>query len=497
MRRFFVLLSVVVVILETGRALACTALCISNKKQIVVAKSYDFHVGHGLLVENRRGVIKEAAIPGEGKPLRWESRYASLTFNQYGREFPLGGMNEKGLVIEILWLNETLHPPLKPNRDTINELQFIQYLLDRTANLKEAIREIRRIQISKVYGDVHYFMCDRGGACATVAHLNGKLVIHAGNRLPVRAITNNTYADSIRHRTKWLKTIRKKSKRGDHDGLPQDTGSLSRFLRAAHAASRKYPPKTDLVAEAFAVLDSVLMGDYSKWQIVYEPRLGRVHFRRPGDKKSSVVTLSAQNCNVPVRAMDLLGSVGGTTGSLGPYTPELNNRLVKRSFERLGVKLPQAMIRDVKRYPARTICKVGEKNKTSRETSEPEPDPRIPAVLAVLDGYKTAMNERNAAALGALIHPDYGEPGEKVSADYATGRSDFVRRAEGMFRGLKSISVAMKDPKVVFKGENEAVVDVFVSTVFTLKSGRPQRLSNTTRFVLRRSKGRWLFVSGL
>lgn len=34
------------------------------------------------------------------------SKYGSITFNQYRKEFPIGGMNEKGLVIEALWLNE-------------------------------------------------------------------------------------------------------------------------------------------------------------------------------------------------------------------------------------------------------------------------------------------------------------------------------------------------------------------------------------------------------
>jgi penicillin V acylase-like amidase (Ntn superfamily) len=27
-----------------------------------------------------------------------------VTFNQYGRNFPSGGMNEAGLVIELMWL---------------------------------------------------------------------------------------------------------------------------------------------------------------------------------------------------------------------------------------------------------------------------------------------------------------------------------------------------------------------------------------------------------
>ena len=35
---------------------------------------------------------------------QWQSKYASVTFNQYGVELPTGGINEKGLVVEIMGL---------------------------------------------------------------------------------------------------------------------------------------------------------------------------------------------------------------------------------------------------------------------------------------------------------------------------------------------------------------------------------------------------------
>lgn len=34
--------------------------------------------------------------------LGWTSRYASVTFNQWGREFPMDGMNEAGLVVALV-----------------------------------------------------------------------------------------------------------------------------------------------------------------------------------------------------------------------------------------------------------------------------------------------------------------------------------------------------------------------------------------------------------
>ena len=80
-----------------GQADACTAFCIKDSNNLLVAKNLDWPVGDGLILVNKRGLFKEAYISGS-KRISWTSRYGSITFNQFGKEFPLGGMNEKGLV---------------------------------------------------------------------------------------------------------------------------------------------------------------------------------------------------------------------------------------------------------------------------------------------------------------------------------------------------------------------------------------------------------------
>ena len=45
-----------------------------------------------------------------GGTISWTSKFGNVTFNQYGKEFPTGGMNENGLVIELMWLNEARYP---------------------------------------------------------------------------------------------------------------------------------------------------------------------------------------------------------------------------------------------------------------------------------------------------------------------------------------------------------------------------------------------------
>ena len=40
----------------------------------------------------------------------WTAQYGSITFNQYGRELPTGGINEAGLVVESMALSEARYP---------------------------------------------------------------------------------------------------------------------------------------------------------------------------------------------------------------------------------------------------------------------------------------------------------------------------------------------------------------------------------------------------
>lgn len=344
-------LVVLAVLRPAPAARACTTVCMSRGKQVIVAKSYDFHVAHGLAVLNKRGVGKQSlTLTAKEKPARWVSKYGSVTFNQYGRELPLGGMNEKGLVVEIMWLNSTVHPPLDPERETINELQLIQYLLDTCATVKQALAALKPLQITRVHAKVHYMICDVRGRCATLEHLDGKRVIHAGRTLPVRVLTNNPYSESVRA----LRRHRGKK------ALPQGRASLARFVRAAtHGRGFRKISKVHDVTRAFHILEDVQQGDFTKWQIVYEPTAGRVHFRGgSGDKQHTTVDLRRQEhgCEATVQVMDMLGTLDGKKGAVVPYSFELNRKLVLRSFKKLGARFPAPVLEQVARLPQSMPC---------------------------------------------------------------------------------------------------------------------------------------------
>ena len=89
---------------------ACTTFVLRSESQLLYGRSLDWLSGVGMVVVNKRDVARTALISPPGPPARWVSRYGSVTFNQVGRGLPYGGMNEVGLVVENMWLEETEYP---------------------------------------------------------------------------------------------------------------------------------------------------------------------------------------------------------------------------------------------------------------------------------------------------------------------------------------------------------------------------------------------------
>jgi hypothetical protein len=154
-----------------------------------------------------------------------------VTFNQYGREFPAGGMNDAGLVVEIMWLesSEYERPDARP---TLNELQWIQYQLDRFATVDEVEAHAAELRVSRVNGKVHYLACDRGGHCAAFGIRPAAVTLGAR--------VDEPYAESVAWAAK--------------QGRPP-TGVRVRSARRACAAM---PPSGDPVTAASGV-DGVLV----------------------------------------------------------------------------------------------------------------------------------------------------------------------------------------------------------------------------------------------
>jgi len=110
MKKQIILLIVFIITLNINAIQACTAFLLKHNDSYVVGLNFDFESNQGMLMINPRGLQKTALPFAFEKSATWISKYGSLTFNFIGREEPMEGINEKGLVIAALFLPETQLP---------------------------------------------------------------------------------------------------------------------------------------------------------------------------------------------------------------------------------------------------------------------------------------------------------------------------------------------------------------------------------------------------
>ena len=130
--------AVIICFLALQHIIACTTFFINKNGQLIFGRNYDWVSGTGMICTNLKGLSKTSLKTTGGNTINWVSKYGSITFNQYGKEFPTGGMNEKGLVVELMWADGSQYPAAD-SRPVLGVLQWIQYQLDNNATIEEVI----------------------------------------------------------------------------------------------------------------------------------------------------------------------------------------------------------------------------------------------------------------------------------------------------------------------------------------------------------------------
>jgi choloylglycine hydrolase len=315
----------------------------------VFGKDYDWNTGAGLVTINPRALEKSAVTTSSAEtPATWTAKFGSITFNQYGVEMPNGGLNEKGLAIEIMWLASTQYPPAD-RRPVVNELQWIQRALDLFATVDELALDAPKIRVSKVYANVHYLACDARSDCASFEYLDGQLVITRGSSMPGKALANDTYADSAR----YLATF---TGFGGTADLPSSTSSLDRFARASILAQAT--SGTTVPESAFTILESVASWS-TVWSIVYASTTGTAYFRTAAVPNVKSTSLSAFSLACGTRKvldidMDASGDVGA---SFADYSQAANRQLLTRSMADMDLqRFPAGFVDLLVAYPDSLHC---------------------------------------------------------------------------------------------------------------------------------------------
>lgn len=353
MKKKFYLLFILIGSLFHFSIFACTSFSLSDHSTKIVGKSFDWYQDYANIYSNLRGQEKVAFVADPRfAPTSWKSRFGSLTMNQYGRELPLGGINESGLVIEGLWLNNSGYPAIT-NEETLNELQWVQYQLDLSETVSEVVESFKRLKIASAYANLHYFVCDATGDCAIIEFIDGKVVIHRESEFPV--ITNNTFEKSLEYLKQFVDF-------GGTKKVRSSRWSLDRFVRAS-VGVKNFIPGEDDIGYAFKVLDSVSQKSLfstSQLNTVYD-QLGKVFYFR-SRQFSEIKKMDLSDFNFSCKAPALVLAVNQNlpkevSKNFVPYTREINKELIDKSFKRIARYFPKGSIERLITYPESFVCK--------------------------------------------------------------------------------------------------------------------------------------------
>jgi choloylglycine hydrolase len=323
---------------------ACSTFCIHLGGRKFFGRNYDFEIGDGMLMVNPAGLQKQGFRPGGP---RWTSRFGSVTFNQFGRDNPMGGMNEAALVVELMWLEETRYPD-QDRRLPLGVLEWIQYQLDTAGTVGDVLKSHDTVRIEGG-APLHYLVSDAYGRAAAVEFLDGKLVAHTDATLPVPVLTNSTYEEAL----SFLNARRGR--------VPGGSGSRERFARAANrleTLKRSAPEQS--VRALFDVLADVAQ-ENTRWSIVYDQTARAIHFRTDVHRPLRFIRMDGLSfaCADGPRVLDLDTRLeGDVSAKLKPYSTAGNLAFITRTYAASSVtrRTPRTEVAAIAAHPDSAAC---------------------------------------------------------------------------------------------------------------------------------------------
>src|SRR5271166_1421971 len=194
------LVLVACLVLTSLPADACTrCVYIGPNNTVIVARSMDWAEDPGTnLYCFPRGMKRDGAAGTRSKT--WISKYGTVVCSFY-EVATVDGMNEKGLVANVLYLVESDYGKPDGKKPTLSIAAWAQYVLDNYANVAEAVVALRKepfVIIAPVLpngraGHGHLSLSDPTGDSAIFEYVKGKLVIHHARRYQV--MTNSPTFD--------------------------------------------------------------------------------------------------------------------------------------------------------------------------------------------------------------------------------------------------------------------------------------------------------------
>jgi choloylglycine hydrolase len=244
--------------MAAGVANACTrCVYLGPNNNVFVARSMDWAEDPGSEIYSfPRGMARDGAAGPNS--MKWTSKYGSVVCTFYGVA-SVDGINEKGLVANVLYLVESNYGKPVANRPNLSIAAWAQYTLDNYATVAEAVKGLRQepftiiapILPNKEPAQGHLSISDPSGDSAIFEYVGGKLVIHHDRKYQV--MTNSPTFDEQLALNKYWEEI------GGMVMLPGTSRASDRFARASFYVNNlpKSADEAKSVAMVFSIIRSV------------------------------------------------------------------------------------------------------------------------------------------------------------------------------------------------------------------------------------------------
>jgi penicillin V acylase-like amidase (Ntn superfamily) len=282
-----ILLAGVLAILATPDAEACTrAVYFGKEGHTVTGRSMDWVEDmHSNMWIFPRDMHRSGGL-AHGS-LEWVSKHGSVITSVY-EGGTADGINEKGLVANLLYLAESDYPPADDKRPAVVITAWAQYVLDNFATVNEAVDALQKDTFRVVptdapngaRGTVHLSISDTSADSAIFEYVNGKLVIHHGKNFQV--MTNSPIYNQQLALNEYWKEI------GGTVMLPGTNRAADRFARASfyiNACEQSADPR-EAVASVFSVMSNVSVPRGIRTKS--EPNIASTLWRTVADHKERI-----------------------------------------------------------------------------------------------------------------------------------------------------------------------------------------------------------------
>lgn len=315
--------------------------------EVITARSMDWKtdVGTNLWVFPRG--MKRSGEAGPNS-VQWTSKYGSVTASGYDIS-TTDGMNEAGLVANVLWLVESSYPKYDGKTPGLSIAAWAQYALDNFATVKDAVEALEKQPFTLVTDNVpgenrlatlHLSLSDASGDSAIIEYIDGNQVIHHSRTYQV--MTNSPIFEKQLAMEEYWKQI------GGTVMLPGTNRAADRFARAMFYVNAI--PKSTNGVESIASVFSVIRNVSVPYGITTpeEPNISSTRWRTVADQKRKLYFFeSALTPNVfwvDLAKLDFSERTGKVmTLDLGPnqeriYSGMVNDKLKKtQPFKFLGL----------------------------------------------------------------------------------------------------------------------------------------------------------------